>query len=407
MSGNEKQAAQDPQSAARHDAGAPSELPVKRAGALIAAASVLLLVPCFWQSRLQMSDLESHIYNAWLAQLIQTGRAAGLAIVPQVTNVLFDWILSALFRVFGAGPAQRISVAASVLIFAWGAFAFASRVAGRRPWELLPLLGILAHGWTLHMGFMNFYLSLGLCFWAMSLAWNLTARGFLLAAPLLAVAVLAHALPVVWAVGILGYAWVWRQTPIAHKWALLGGALLAVALGVSVLGNFMPTLWFTRQLMNSLGIDQSMVFGSLVRVHRGRADGVLRLPVVSIFAPGGSGQGVREPARSDLDSDMVESCCWSPTASPCPGYKNSLMYIADRMSLAAGVCLCAVLASAPARRFAVWGTGAAAVLFFGFLYADERVLNQVEDRLEALVRQLPPYQRVIGGMVDPSFGWTR
>src|ERR1039457_1327506 len=73
-------------------------------------ASVLLLVPCYWQSRLQLGDLSSHIYNAWLAQLIESGRAPGLAIVHQTTNVLFDLILSGLFNTLGADAAQRISV---------------------------------------------------------------------------------------------------------------------------------------------------------------------------------------------------------------------------------------------------------------------------------------------------------
>ena len=45
------------------------------------------------------------------------------------------------------------------------------------------------------------------------------------------------------------------------------------------------------------------------------------------------------------------------------------------------------------------GIGVGSLLFFGFLYADEGILNQWEDRMEALVRQLPPYQRVIGGIV--------
>src|SRR5205807_7061077 len=89
-----------------------------------------------------------------------------------------------------------------------------------------------------------------------------------------------------------------------------------------------------------------------------------------------------------------------PNRISVPGYKTALMYVADRMSLAAGICLCALLASAPPRRVAVWGIGAATLLFFSFLYYDERTLNQTEDRMEALVRQLPPYQRVIGGIVD-------
>src|SRR5260221_9482684 len=91
-----------------------------------ALISILLLVPCFWQSRLQAGDLSSHIYNAWLAQLIETGHAPGLSFAFQSTNVLFDIILSTLFKTFGAAAAQRISVSIAVLIFVWGAFAFAS-----------------------------------------------------------------------------------------------------------------------------------------------------------------------------------------------------------------------------------------------------------------------------------------
>ena len=56
---------------------------------------MLLLIPCFWQSRLQMSDLESHIYNAWLAELIENGRplerqphVEPLALVDRALHVL-------------------------------------------------------------------------------------------------------------------------------------------------------------------------------------------------------------------------------------------------------------------------------------------------------------------------------
>src|SRR5260370_25404524 len=101
-------------------------------------SSILLLVPCFWQSRLQAGDLSSHIYNAWLAQLIESGRAPGLSIVFQTTNVLFDIILSALFKSFGAAAAQRIAVSLTVLIFVLGAFTFTTTVSARQCWTLLP-----------------------------------------------------------------------------------------------------------------------------------------------------------------------------------------------------------------------------------------------------------------------------
>jgi hypothetical protein len=81
------------------------------------AVSLVLVAPCFWQRRIQAGDLSSHIYNAWLVQLIEQGRAGGLKLVPQMSNVLFDKLLSTLLQMFGPRPAQRIAVAAAVLVF--------------------------------------------------------------------------------------------------------------------------------------------------------------------------------------------------------------------------------------------------------------------------------------------------
>ena len=35
------------------------------------AISALLVVPCWWHRRIEAGDLASHVYNAWLAQLIE------------------------------------------------------------------------------------------------------------------------------------------------------------------------------------------------------------------------------------------------------------------------------------------------------------------------------------------------
>src|SRR6266567_4983788 len=92
----------------------------KRGWGWYVLASILVLVPVYWQPRVQAGDLSSHIYNAWLAQLIETGRTQGLVVVSQTTNILFDLMLGSLFRVAGAEFAQRISVSIAVLIFVWG-----------------------------------------------------------------------------------------------------------------------------------------------------------------------------------------------------------------------------------------------------------------------------------------------
>src|SRR5207237_8120027 len=84
--------------------------------------SILVLVPVYWQPRVQAGDLSSHVYNAWLAQLIEAGRTEGLEIVRQSTNILFDLMLGALLRVVGAELAQRISVSIAALVHVGGSF---------------------------------------------------------------------------------------------------------------------------------------------------------------------------------------------------------------------------------------------------------------------------------------------
>src|SRR5438128_1408297 len=82
---------------------------------------------------------------------------------------------------------------------------------------------MLAYGWVFHMGFFNFYLSMGLCFWAMRLAWDLSPRRGAAAGGLLVLAYAAHALPVVWTVAVVGY------FLVARRLSGLGRAYLTAA----------------------------------------------------------------------------------------------------------------------------------------------------------------------------------
>jgi hypothetical protein len=136
---------------------------------LAAGFSILVLLPCVWHRRIEAGDLGSHLYNAWLAQLIGRGQAPGLYIVPQWNNILADLAFTWLGRVLGLVAAEKIVVGLAVLIFFWGAFAFITVVARREPWFLVPGLAMVAYGYTFQMGFINYYLSLGLAFWVIAL----------------------------------------------------------------------------------------------------------------------------------------------------------------------------------------------------------------------------------------------
>jgi hypothetical protein len=134
--------------------------------------SILVLLPCFWHQRIEAGDLGSHTYNSWLAQLIDRGQAPGLYTVPQWHNVLADLASTGIARVLGFTAAEKIVVGISVLIFFWGAFAFITVATRRAPWFLVPGIAMVAYGWTFQMGFLNYYLSVGLAFCAIALFWR-------------------------------------------------------------------------------------------------------------------------------------------------------------------------------------------------------------------------------------------
>ena len=41
---------------------------------LYVGVSLAVLIPCYWHRYIQAGDLGSHVYNAWLAQMVQQGR---------------------------------------------------------------------------------------------------------------------------------------------------------------------------------------------------------------------------------------------------------------------------------------------------------------------------------------------
>jgi len=365
---------------------------------MYAAASAAILIPCFWQSRLQAGDLASHLYNAWLAGLVEHGQAPGLAIARQTTNVLFDLLLKFLLEHAGAEAAQRISVSLAVLVFVWGAFTFVTQAAGRRPWALLPVLAMLAYGWTFQMGLFNFYLSLGLCLWAMALAWTPSPGRFGAAAALLAVAYVAHGLPVAWGIAAIAYGAIARRLDERGRTRLAAIALGAIVAGSVALRAIAPTRWYPGQQLRSMtAAEQLWVFDEK---YLAMAAGLLLLWSV-LLALAIRGTGIAAALAG------VPFQLWALTAAgvflmpnwiQLPGYRHALVYIADRMSLAAGVCLCAAIASSRIPRWAPIAAGGLALVFFVCVYGDQSEVTALEEEMDRLVAQLPPGQRVVSGI---------
>src|SRR5262245_37881115 len=229
----------------------------------VIAVSFLLVVPCFWHTHIQAGDLGSHVYNAWLAQLAERHEVSGIVVVKQWNNVLFDVLMLHAANVFGFVAAERIVVSLGVLLFFWGAFSILGIVSGRAPWPVTPFLCVLAFGYAFHMGFMNYYFSIGLGLFALAAGLSGGVGNWLVAVIIAALSLVAHPLGFVLSVSLAAYISVWQRLPRRPRLAL---PLLAVGSFVLLRAYFhthqdLVPSWRSESFLQLLGQDQMNVYG--------------------------------------------------------------------------------------------------------------------------------------------------
>jgi hypothetical protein len=358
-------------------------------------ASVVLVLPCFWQSRIQAGDLSSHIYNAWLATLIEQGRATGLYLKPQWTNTLFDLALIQLWRLAGPGAAQRIAVSCSVLLLCWGIFAVASAASRRQPWFLMPVIAMLAYGWVFHMGFCNYYLSIGLSLWAIALSYDRPGAVRIAATVfVLAIAWTAHAIPVAWAAASIALIYAARQIRPRYLPILtLVGVGFLVALHF-YLGAHFQLRWPSNRTFAPSGLGEFLVFGPKYLLVAGA---MLFFGILLSYRLINDRGFVRTllGVPFQLLVCAVAAVLLMPDGIQLPGYHAPLTFLTGRLSLLVALSICVLfgtLRPGPWLKSAIY---VVACVFFSFLYMDERAVNAVEDRMDAALSGLKADQRVV------------
>ena len=369
---------------------------------LIAAISAIVVVPCFWHHRLQAGDLGSHVYNAWLVQLIHRGQAPGLWLAPQWNNVLFDFLLSGLAKFFSLDVSARIAAAIAVLIFFWGAFSFIAAATRRAPLYLSPLLAAVAYGWTFNRGFFNYYLSLGLSFFALALFCLLKGWKRLFVLAFVPLIYLAHPLGVVWLVAASLYIAIAKAMPKRSQAFLVLAAIVALA-GTRVylekhfrvespshsilFFNGLDQLLFTNRyaiLILMFCVICAMAFAWEVLRTRGLRDWLLLCAI---------------PLQLYL---LVEAGIQLlPDSIYLPQYAAPIGALTERLTSISAVLLCCLLGAIPPRRWQLFAFSAVAIVFFAFLYQDTGRLDRMEARVEALVHTIPPGQRVLLTIAQP------
>jgi hypothetical protein len=364
---------------------------------------VALVIPCFWQPIVSGADLQSHLYNAWLVELINRGAIHGLWIGHQSTNVLIDVLLPGLMKCCGVSGAERIVTTALVQVFFWGAFHFISAVRGHTAYWLAPWLAILSYSFIFQVGLLNYYISCGLVFWLLAVLWRWRFGWRVLwAAPLLILSWLAHPLPVLWFLGVATYLWLARWVQLRFQMCLFLASVAALFLVRGYIVARYSTTWTHTQLRLWTGVDQSLLHGwpylpvalgflffcaVLLCQPENRWRAIVSVPAQAYFLNAVAIAVIPEFIRTSVDSTAAS-------------------LIAERLSLLSGVLLLAVLARSTHRRWYLTAGLLTAAVFFAALYYDIRREASVEAKMEKLVEALPAGERVVS-FVDLPYGEER
>jgi len=359
--------------------------------------SALILVPCFWHRRIEAGDLPSHTYNAWLAHLVAQGQAPGLYIESRWNNILVDLTLEKLGVRVGFVAAERILVVMSVLIFFWGAFALISASNRRAPWCLAPAIAMITYGWTFYSGFMNFYLSLGLGFFAVALVWRGDRVDWVVAAVLALLALLAHPLGFLCLMGMGAYL---RLADMLHgrqRWGLFASAFLVVLGFHYYLRRLRVDYWHSNDFYLMNGADQLVLFQG----HYVKLAWVVLIFVLICFAYGALRDTRESPDRWAFRAPLELWAVLLFTAAMIPEviwFSNQPMPFAlaiSRLTAVTAVLGLCALASVKPRLWHLLGLAACACIFFAWTYQDTGTLNDMEGQVERMVKDLPYGRRVI------------
>jgi hypothetical protein len=372
--------------------------PRVRLAAPYLAVALLLAMPCVWQQHIEASDLASHLYNAWLANRVRAGVLQGLYVVPQYTNVLFDFLLSWLLKSFSVVVTERIAVISAVQIFFWGCFALVSATGGRPAWRCAPWLALLTYGAVFRMGFFNFYLSVGMCCSAIALVWWNESRARWLALPLLLGAWIAHLVPCLWALAVIGYIIAARWMRPSRRWRLLAAGLAGIGGLAAFLASRVPSVWTPGIRVESFfGADQVLTFGAKYNII---AAGLLCWLILLLVRRFELHPRPLHDIVLHLWLLMAVASVSLPDSIRLPLYSSGLAFITLRLSLLSAILLCAAVAKVPLRAVETAGQLVLLAAFLSFSYGDERALNLVEQKVARAVAALPPGSRVISTVKD-------
>ena len=380
---------------------------VREKKGLIISWSTLAVIPCLWHRYIEAGDLGSHVYNAWLAQLIERGQAPGLYLATRSNNILFDISLLHVANVVGFATAEKIVVALCVLIFFWGVFAFVAAVTKQVPWNWTPCILMLAYGYSFNMGFMNYYVSVGLGCFVLALVWEGWTGNWIPTFVIGVLVVLAHPLGLAWIFAVASYRFIRCKLP--NRWKLVAPAAAASLLGA--LSLYLHTRrdllidWYGDARFYALnGADQLMLYGHryVVLATAGACLGIACV-VVHLLRRRKDAGSLRIFAQP-LELYAAAFCATAllPENLHSSIYAAWIGFLVSRLTTISAILGFCVLGCIKPQKWHLLAFAIMAVVFFSFLYQDTRTLSRMESDADAALSKLPNGTRIIATIRAPA-----
>lgn len=368
--------------------------------ALVAGSFAIAAAPSLFAD-FPAGDLHTHLYNAWLGNLVADGHVNGLWLAPAWTNSLISRGLAALLESLSPGAAEKVIHLALAEGFLWASFAYCRAVTRNGCWEWLPAIAMLAIGWTFQAGLVNWFASAALSLAAAALLLHPGKAGLRLplAGVTLLVAATGNPFPPLWAGSSVALAMVHRRSP-----ALGRRSLIVLSSGIFVAGGVTVLLGrgaYARHQLYALlgGADQLWVYDSWYAVLSGALLVIWGAAAIRLYqAP--------HPVLSAAMVVAIYSLVFVlavPDAIIFPGYKVPAFYLARRGSLLAGVAVTAAMAQAQYSPRRTSLLACAAALWLALLAVDWSAMSRLQRNMDQAITTLPRGSRVVSAMGNSLF----
>jgi len=321
-----------------------------------------------------------------------------MVLVAQSTNVLVDKLMEPLLARFGQLVAADIVLSILTCIFFLGGVLWLQVLSNGQSWRVWPILLMLTHGIILQSGFLNFYVSTGICLLALALLWRPTILTGTIATILFVIARFAHPLPIVWAIGVLLYARLAeRVEQRARIWMIGAAGVTLFAVRAVMMWKFAGS-WKAPRVLEFTGASQILLHPTSFALL---AFGLLGLSVTAIMRCRNLRGVVRDPIFHVYVVSMVAVVLMPENVNA--GQFSSGGYISLRFSLFAALAGLGVLARHVHSAWFFKAGSLIAILFFALLFRDAKAASKIDHQVENQAAGLAGMPRVTSQIRFPQF----